>query len=124
MAIIFFVKGSGRVRAFAFAGALGGFYMYRKTLGRLVMAASDKIINFVKLIIKKIILPPLKVLKRVIMAVVARLKNALSALCRRIYLMIRRKTTKRYILAFAESALCGFGDKAPKTKENKRKRKK
>lgn len=123
MAVIFFVKSSGRVRAFAFAGALGGFYLYRKTLGRIVMAASDKIINLVKLIIKKIILPPLRALKRAVTAVLTRLKNTLSAIYRIIDLTLRRNRTKRYIRAFAEAALDGFGDKIPKIKENKRKRK-
>ncbi len=112
LAIIFFLQNSGRFRAFAPMGALGGFYIYRKTLGRLVMAASDRIINFIRLLIKKILLPP-------IMAI----KGAFSSLFYKIDLAYRRRATKKYIRAFAESAEDGFGDRLPKIKENKRKRK-
>jgi hypothetical protein len=123
MAVIFFLKSSGRFRAFALAGALGGFCLYRKTLGRLVMAASDKIIGLIKLLIRRIILPPLKALEKVVLAALTRLKNVISALFGRIDRLIRQRETKRYIRKFAAAALDGFGDKIPKVKENKGKRK-
>ena len=113
LAIIFFMQNNGRFRAFALAGALGGFYLYRKTLGRLVMAASDKIINFTRFLIKKLFLPP-----------ITAVKGAISSIFYKIHLAVRRRETRKYISAFAKDAACGFGDSLPKIKENKRKRKK
>ncbi|MBQ1226440.1 MAG: spore cortex biosynthesis protein YabQ, partial [Clostridia bacterium] len=59
-AVLFYALNSGRVRGFAFVGGIVGLYIYRKTLGRLVMALSERIISFVKYILRKIILPPIK----------------------------------------------------------------
>ena len=107
-AVLFYALNSGRVRGFAFAGGLVGFYIYRKTLGRLVMALSERIINSVKYIIRKIILPPIKFVIRVIKRVLCTLSHAISSVFGRIYLKIARNKTKKHLKAFAHSALYGF----------------
>ncbi len=52
--IFIFYTNSGKFRALALFGALAGFYIYYKTVGRLVIACSEKIIRFVKYILRKI----------------------------------------------------------------------
>ena len=116
MTVILYIQNSGRLRWFNFAGALGGLYLYRKTLGRPIMAAADKIISFVRFLVRKFVLPPIRAVKNTV-------KRAASKVYTTVWLCIRRKSTKRYVRAFTESALCAFGDGSVKIKENKRKRK-
>lgn len=87
------------------------------------MAASDKIIGLVRFLIRKVILPPFKALQSAVLRILKRIKNVFSALFSRIDRLIRQRETKRYIRKFAAAALDGFGDKIPKVKENKGKRK-
>ena len=53
--LLSFNFGSGQIRGFAAAGTLGGFASYYCTLGKLVYKANEKIISFIKKIIKYII---------------------------------------------------------------------
>ena len=49
MLILFiFCENYGIVRWFSFLGWMGGFYIYRQTVGRVVMAAAQMIIKFIK----------------------------------------------------------------------------
>ena len=50
--IFVFYTNSGRYRALTFIGAIFGFYIYRKTLGRLFVIVFGYIFSFIKLIIK------------------------------------------------------------------------
>lgn len=116
MSVIFFAQSSGRVRAFAFFGALGGFYIYRKTLGRLVMGAADKIIRLVKYLFGKIVMPPIRLVRRIL----KRLGRMLEKFFRALMLKIRKKKTDRLLCEFVNEASYGFGDKKYKRKPRKR----
>ena len=107
-AVLFYALNSGRVRGFAFLGGIVGFYIYRKTLGRLVMALSERIINAVKYILRKIILPPIKFVVRMIKRALGAVVHLISLIFGRIYLKIEGAKTKKQLKAFAQSALYGF----------------
>ncbi len=119
--ILFYVQSSGKVRAFAFAGGLGGFYIYRKTLGRLVMAASERIINFVKYIIHRVVLPPVNFVIKLLRRAAETVKRTLFAVLGKITLRAEKRRTAKQIKAFTEAALFGFGEKN-KNSRNKMKR--
>lgn len=107
-AVLFYALNSGRVRGFAFAGGIVGFYVYRKTLGRLVMALSERIINAVKYIFRRIILPPIKFVIGLVKRAFGALFHVISLLFGSIYLKIARNKTKKHLRAFAKSASYGF----------------
>ena len=107
-AVLFYALNSGRVRGFAFAGGISGFYIYRKTLGRLVISLSEKIIGAVKYILRKIILPPIKFVTLAVKRALGALFHVISLLFGRIYLKIARIKTKKHLKAFAKSASYGF----------------
>ncbi len=75
--IFIFHTNSGKFRALALFGALSGFYIYYKTVGRLVIACSERIIRFVKYILRKIytifLLPLLHIVKFLIKITIGRL---------------------------------------------------
>ena len=77
MSIFMFYMNSGKFRAIAFFGALCGFIVYYKTVGRLVIACSKYIIGFIKYILRKIysifLLPLLHILRFLITMIVGRL---------------------------------------------------
>ncbi len=50
--LLAFNFGSGRIRGFAAAGTVVGFSLYYSTLGKLVYKANERIISFIKRIIK------------------------------------------------------------------------
>ena len=106
--LLFYALNSGRVRGFAFAGGIVGFYVYRKTLGRLVMALSERIINAVKYISRRIILPPIKFVIGLVKRAFGALFHVISLLFGSIYLKIARNKTKKHLRAFAKSASYGF----------------
>lgn len=107
-AVLFYALNSGRVRGFAFAGAVVGLYIYRKTLGRLVMALSEKIIGCVKYIFRRIILPPIKFVAYAVKRALGVLLHVISLLFGKVYLKIERAKTKKHLRAFAKSASYGF----------------
>ncbi len=109
--VIFYAQSSGRVRGFAFALAIGGFYIYRKTLGRLVMAMSEKIIQLVKYIFKKVVLPPVNFVKCLLLRLFTLVKKLVSKICMRILLRSQRRKTKKQIRLFVEAAQDGFVEK-------------
>lgn len=107
-ALLFYALNNGRVRGFAFAGGAVGFYTYRKTLGRLVMSLSEKIINFVRYILRKIILPPIKFVIGMIKRVLKWIFAVISMIFGKIHLKFARAKMKKYLKEFAESASYGF----------------
>ena len=107
-AVLFYALNSGRVRGFAFVGGIVGLYIYRKTLGRLVMALSEKIINFIKYILRKIILPPIRFVVGTVKRAFGAVAHLISLIFGKIYLKIARTKTKKHLKAFAQSALYGF----------------
>ena len=124
-AVAFYAHSSGKVRGFAFAGGLLGMLVYRKTLGRLVMAASERIINFVKRVVRRIVLPPIRFAARLIRRFAAAVVGAVKGVLGRIELACARRRTKKRFRELALLALGGFEDqKIPKkrTKTGKRKR--
>lgn len=131
-AVIFFIWSDGKVRAIAFGGAVLGFVTYRYTLGRLVMAASDRIIRFIKYIVKRILLPPVRFLISLIKKAFGALKGIFVLLWQRITLVFAKKRTKRELKAFSYAASRGFersarsdrnGQKRAKIKNKKQKQK-
>ncbi len=114
--ILFYAQSSGKVRGFAFAGALGGFYIYRKTLGRLVMAASERIIRFVKYIIRKFVLPPINFVIKLLKKGFDFIKKRISSVLRRLLLISEKRRTAKQIKAFTEAAEQGFGEKNKKSR--------
>lgn len=107
-AVLFYALNSGRVRGFAFAGGVVGFYIYRKTLGRLVIKMSEKIINAIKYILRKIILPPIKFVTGAVKRIFKAILSVISLIFGKIYLKIARAKTKKHLRAFADSASYGF----------------
>lgn len=107
-AVLFYALNSGRVRGFAFAGGVVGFYIYRKTLGRLVIKMSEKIINAIKYILRKIILPPIKFVTGAVKRIFKAILSVISLIFGKIYLKFARMKTKKHLRAFADSASYGF----------------
>ena len=106
--LLFYALNSGRVRGFAFAGGIAGFCVYQRTLGRLVMSGSEKIINFIKYIFRKIVMPPVKFFVMIIKRVLLFAVRVIYSIFGKIYLKIARSKTKKRLKAFAENALDGF----------------
>ncbi len=106
--LLFYALNSGRVRGFAFAGGIAGFCLYQRTFGRLVMSASEKIINFIKYIFRKIVTPPIKFVIRIVKRVLTLAAGLAAMVFGKIYLKIARSKTKKRLKAFAESAFDGF----------------
>ncbi len=118
--VLFYEYTSGKVRGFAFAAAICGFCIYRQTLGRLIMAASEKIIKFVKYIFRKLVLPPINFVKGILLRVLGFVKKLLLALLSRFTLLLKRRETRRQIKDFVSASRGGF---AGKNKINSRKNK-
>lgn len=106
--ILFYALNSGRVRGFAFAGGIAGFCLYQRTLGRLVMSASEKIINFIKYVFRKIVTPPIKFVMRLVKRALTLAAGLVYMIFGRIYLKIAKAKTKKSVKAFEKSALDGF----------------
>ena len=120
--VIFYEYTSGKVRGFAFASAICGFYIYRQTLGRLIMAASEKIIKFVKYIFRKLLLPPINFVKRVLLSLLGFVKKRICALLSLIGLLLKRREARRQIKDFVSASRSGFvGKNKINSRKNKRK---
>ena len=74
----------GRVRPMSVILEAVGFLLYRLTLGRLVMAVSEAIIALVRRVLsfiyRRLLLPPARVCRRMLAALVGALKRVLSAI--------------------------------------------
>ena len=106
--LLFYALNSGRVRGFAFAGGIVGFCLYRKTLGRLVMAASERIIAFVKYIFLKVILPPIRFVMNIIKRALMLAARTISLVFGKISIKIGRTRTKKKLETISKSARRGF----------------
>lgn len=82
-----FMANRGQVRLFALTGQLAGFSLYYFTLGRLVYKAAERIINFIKRILRW-------VKRKIIMPVV---RTAL-----RVYKKIASKVLHRYLVLYTK----------------------
>lgn len=111
LSVLFYAQSNGKVRGFAFALAICGFYIYRKTLGRLVMAMSERIIRFVKYILKKVVLPPINFVKKLLLRVLGFVKRIFVAIFKKVTLSYRRRKTQKQIKTFVEAAEHGFSEK-------------
>lgn len=73
--ILAFNVGSGRIRGMAAFGTLFGFSLYYSTLGKLVYKANEKIISFIKKMIRRVVsffAAPIVLLLKKIMSVYKR----------------------------------------------------
>lgn len=113
--VFFFVQSSGKVRGFAFAAAIAGLLIYRYTLGRLVIRCAEKIISFVKRLVRRLLLPPIRFVKRILRAVWKRISGAL----RRVWLRYARRRSERFLSDFERSVLVGFSGNSRSQKERK-----
>jgi hypothetical protein len=111
--VLFFVKSSGKVRGFAFGTALVGAGMYRYTLGRLVMRSAERIIALVKRILRRVLLPPVRLLKRIFRAFWTKISDAFG----RVALKIKKKRSERLLREIEDSVLVGFSRRRPKKKK-------
>ena len=113
--VLFFVKSSGKVRGFAFGAALVGAGIYRYTLGRLVMRSAEKIIAAVKRILRKVFLPPVRLVKRITCALWTKISDAFE----RSALKIKKKRSEKLLCEIEDSVLVGFSRRRPKKKKKK-----
>lgn len=129
-AILYFALSMGQVRLMAIFGEGLGFLLYRLTLGRLIMACADAILRFLAwilhLLTRFIILPPLRLLKRLAVTLAAALNSCLAKQRdRRLFRMGNREATE-YAERLERLASVGFSQsvniKADKTRKQLSKR--
>ncbi len=118
-ATLFYVFNNGRVRVFAFFGCAFGFWLYRKTAGRLVIFFADKIIAFVKKTVNILVIKPIKFILTLSRRAFDTAVRTLKKLFGRIYIKCARKKTDKCLENIAESALYGF-KKTGKIKKDKK----
>lgn len=115
-AILYFAFSMGQVRIMAMLGEGAGFILYRLTLGKLVMACADAILRFLaavfKVIVRLLILPPLRVLGRMIDAISAALLRTYRKLRERRLTRIGSKEALCYAQYLCQLASAGFSEQA------------
>ena len=77
--ILLFHLSYGRIRVFSLVSAVAGFTVYRLTVGRTIMLVLNKILGYVKRMVKrvliKILAPPIRLIKRPIMSISDRISR-------------------------------------------------
>ena len=98
----------GRVRPMAVILEAVGFLLYRLTLGKLVMAVSEAIISLVRRVLsfiyRRLILPPVRVCRRMLTALIGAFMRVLSAIN-------MRSSSERLKKSLMRASKRGFSDK-------------
>lgn len=116
-ALLYFALSRGQVRLMAIFGEGVGFLLYRQTLGRLVMACADRILRLIafliNLLVRFFLLPPIRLLKRILSAIGQSCRKAHDRRRRRRLDRIGGREALRYEMWLLRMASNGFSEDEP-----------
>lgn len=114
--LLYFALSMGQVRLMALLGEGIGFLLYRLTLGRLVMASADLILRLIasviELIVRYLILPPLRLLRRLANALIGKIARRIGRWREKRMRAAAQRETERYKRQLLAMAAVGFDAQA------------